>query len=113
MLKAKGHRIPEFFGLTEAEFKELALLALNCEKHLGLSVSDLSTLGPNGRKGVRLSLSGNYAYAIILSPSAMYLESGPIGSQPRLVFRNQAFNHLVAGQLFRTIEAQEKSPCLA
>jgi hypothetical protein len=108
LLKAKGRRLPEFFGLDEASFRELTILGHHCEKELGLSITSLGALGPNGRKGVRLSLSGKRAYSVLLSPLAVSLESGPIGGQPRQVFRNNSFDHPVAGQLFKTIETQEK-----
>ena|SRR5258708_7469171 len=113
MLKAKGRHLPELYGLPEADFRELTVLARHCATELGLSVTALSALGLIGRNGVRLGLSGQrFSYSVVLSPSGVYLESGPVGSQPRQVFRNQSFDHGIAGQLFRTIQAQE-NPCLS
>lgn len=109
LLKAKGRPPKEFYGLEEPDFRELALLARNCEKQLGLSTVSLSPLGTGGRSGVRLSLSGQrFSYSAVLSPSGVHMESVPLGSQPRQVFRQKNFNHLVAGQLFRAIETEEK-----
>lgn len=108
LLKARGKHVPEFFGLSHDSFRELAILGRHCEAELGLSITGCCALGPNGRKGVRLSLCGKRAYSVLLSPTAVSLEAGPIGGQPRQVFRNNSFDHRSAGQLFRTIEREEK-----
>jgi hypothetical protein len=106
-LKAKGRRVTEFFGLGEPDFRELIILAHHCEKELGLSMTALS---PDPASGVRLELSGGKrgaAYQVRVSPLGEVSLSST-GAQPRQLFRNGTFSHLVMGQLFRAIKTEEK-----
>jgi hypothetical protein len=112
LLKAKGHRVPEFFGLDEASFRELAILGRHCEDELGLSVTSVSPLGPDSASGVRLELRGKRgSYQVRVSPyDGVSLEAGSsFDGSSRQVFRNNSFDHMVAGRLFRIIKAEEKN----
>lgn len=112
LLKAKGRRVPEFFGLDHSSFRELAILGRHCEAQLRLSVTSVSALGPDSASGVRLELRGQRgrSYQVRVSPyDGVSLEAGPFGGPPRQVFRHHSFDHASAGELFRTIKAQEKN----
>ena len=70
LLKAKGHRVPEFFGLDEASFRELAILGRHCEDELGVKATSVSPLGPDSASRVRLELRGKRGYQIRVRPYA-------------------------------------------
>lgn len=110
LLKTKGRRVTEFFGLPEADFRELTILAHHCEGQLGLKTAAFSALGPDSASGVRLELSGKHnSYQVRVSPlGGVSLDARPISGQMQQVFGNQTFGHAIGGQLFNLIKAQEK-----
>jgi hypothetical protein len=95
----------------EVDFRELAVLAHNSEKQLGLPVTALCALGPDSSSGLALELCGKRrSYQVRITPQdGVTLSTGQTGGQSKQVFYHSDFDHRIAGELFRTIKAQEKN----